>query len=179
MSSIVLVTVRPRMALCLSIKPLLQGLPAAVVHILILIFSQNVWNSVFSNSPALSTKILLGQPKIPIQYWKIFSTINSFFLKVTTQETLYLVAWSIKKPDFFIMGPFFKIHHHGLIKGFCKGKTNYWLQFSSFIFNANVTLFNWLYVLVMSHMRFRVNPHSIVSWMSGNSLLKAGAKSVV
>ena len=26
----------------------------------------------------------------------------------------------------------------------------------------------WLYVLVMSHMRFRVNPHSIFGWMSRN-----------
>ena len=29
----------------------------------------------------------------------------------------------------------------------------------------------------MSHTCFRVNPHSIVAWMSRNSLLKAGAKS--
>ena len=40
---------------------------------------------------------------------------------------------------------------------------------------------NWelfvLYVLVMSRTRFRVNPHSIVAWMSRNSLLEAGAKS--
>ena len=35
----------------------------------------------------------------------------------------------------------------------------------------------WLYVLVMSRTRFRVNPHSIVVWMSRNSLLEAGAKS--
>ena len=37
----------------------------------------------------------------------------------------------------------------------------------------------WLYVLVMSRTRFRVNPHSIVAWMSRNSLLEAGAKSEV
>ena len=42
MSSIVLVTVKPRMALCLSIKPLLQGLSAAVVHILTLKLAQSV-----------------------------------------------------------------------------------------------------------------------------------------
>ena len=29
-----------------------------------------------------------------------------------------------------------------------------------------------LYVLVMSHMRLRVNLHSVVAWMSRNSLLK-------
>ena len=33
----------------------------------------------------------------------------------------------------------------------------------------------WLYVLVMSRRHFRVNAHSIVGWMSRNSLLKAGA----
>ena len=36
-----------------------------------------------------------------------------------------------------------------------------------------------LYVLVMSRTRFRVNPHSIVVWMSRNSLLEAGTKSEV
>ena len=36
-----------------------------------------------------------------------------------------------------------------------------------------------LYVLVMSRTRFRVNLHSIVAWMSRNSLLKTGAKSEV
>ena len=36
-----------------------------------------------------------------------------------------------------------------------------------------------LYVLIMSHTHFRVNPHSIVAWMSRNSLLKTGAKSEV
>ena len=34
----------------------------------------------------------------------------------------------------------------------------------------------WLYALVMSHMCFSVNPHSIVNWMSRNFLFKAGAK---
>ena len=37
----------------------------------------------------------------------------------------------------------------------------------------------WQYVLAMSRMRLRVNPHSIVAWMSRNSLLEAGAKSEV
>ena len=32
----------------------------------------------------------------------------------------------------------------------------------------------WLYVLIMSRTHFRVNPHSIVAWMSRNSLLEAG-----
>ena len=35
----------------------------------------------------------------------------------------------------------------------------------------------WLYVLVMSRTRFRVNPHSIAAWMSRNSLFEA-ARSV-
>ena len=34
----------------------------------------------------------------------------------------------------------------------------------------------WLYVLIMSRTRFRVNPHSMVVWMSRNSLLETGAK---
>ena len=38
---------------------------------------------------------------------------------------------------------------------------------------------SWLYVLVMSRTRFRVNLHSIIVRMSRNSLLAAGAKSEV
>ena len=38
-------------------------------------------------------------------------------------------------------------------------------------------LFFCLYVLVMSRTRLRVNPHSIVAWMSRNSLFEAGVKS--
>ena len=36
----------------------------------------------------------------------------------------------------------------------------------------------WLYVLIMSRTCFRVNRHSIVAWMSRNSLLERGAKPV-
>ena len=35
----------------------------------------------------------------------------------------------------------------------------------------------WVYVLVMSCKHFRVNPHSMVAWMSSNFLLEPGAKS--
>ena len=35
----------------------------------------------------------------------------------------------------------------------------------------------WLYVLVTSRACFRVNPDSLVGWMSRNSLLEAGSKS--
>ena len=45
--------------------------------------------------------------------------------------------------------------------------TNYWPVFWVL----------WLYVLVMSRTHLKVNPHSIVAWMSRNSLLEAGAKS--
>ena len=37
----------------------------------------------------------------------------------------------------------------------------------------------WLYVLTMSSTRFWVNPHSIVVWVSRNSLLKTGAISEI
>ena len=37
----------------------------------------------------------------------------------------------------------------------------------------------WLYVLIMSRTRFKVNPPSIVAWMSRNSLLEIGAISEV
>ena len=37
--------------------------------------------------------------------------------------------------------------------------------------------FKWLHVLAVSRTSFGVNPHSIVPWISRNSLLEAGAKS--
>ena len=37
----------------------------------------------------------------------------------------------------------------------------------------------WLYLHIMSRTRFRVNPQSLVAWMSRNSLLEAGSKSEV
>ena len=40
----------------------------------------------------------------------------------------------------------------------------------------SLQLKSWLYVLIVSCTRFRVNPYSIVAWMSRNSLLKAGTK---
>ena len=40
-----------------------------------------------------------------------------------------------------------------------------------FLYILNVDI--WQHVLVMSRMRCRVNPHSIVAWMSRNSQLKA------
>ena len=45
--------------------------------------------------------------------------------------------------------------------------------------HSNEQLDNWLYVLVMSRTRVRVNPYSTVALMSRNSLLEAGAKSEV
>ena len=44
---------------------------------------------------------------------------------------------------------------------------------------SNTLNYVWLYLLIMSRTRFRVNPHSIVAWMSRNSLLEAGPKSEV
>ena len=38
---------------------------------------------------------------------------------------------------------------------------------------------NWLYVLIMSRTRFKMNPQSIVTWMPRNSLLEADTKSEV
>ena len=38
---------------------------------------------------------------------------------------------------------------------------------------------HWLYVPIMSRMCCRVNPHSLVAWISRNSLLKTGVKSEV
>ena len=56
-----------------------------------------------------------------------------------------------------------------------------WIHFNAFCHAAMTSLIyckthNPLYVLIMSRTRFRVNPHSIVAWMSRNSLLEAGAK---
>ena len=41
-----------------------------------------------------------------------------------------------------------------------------------------INMRNSMYVLVTSRTRFRVNPHSIVAWMSRNSLIEACARSL-
>ena len=45
--------------------------------------------------------------------------------------------------------------------------------------HGSIYRFNWLYVLIMSHTRFRVNLHSIVTWMLRNSLLETGGISEI
>ena len=48
------------------------------------------------------------------------------------------------------------------------------------MFNQNRgKTFVWLYVFAKPRTRFRVNPHSIVAWVSRTSLHEAGAKSEV
>ena len=68
---------------------------------------------------------------------------NQFFLfrgNSTRNTIVCSMVYHVKKPDFFIMGPFFKIHGHCLIKSFRRENTNNLSWFSSFIFNANPTL---------------------------------------
>ena len=45
------------------------------------------------------------------------------------------------------------------------------------LLKIGLRLFYFLYVFIMSRTRFGVNSHSIVAWMSRNSLLEAGTKS--
>ena len=52
--------------------------------------------------------------------------------------------------------------------------SKYRLQSLQFYFVLDMT--DILYVLVMSRTRLRVNSHSIVAWMSRNSLLESDAK---
>ena len=65
------------------------------------------------------------------------------------------------------------------VRSFPSGQ--YKLFNSSCHVNPDVSMLhvNWLSVLIMSHTCFRVNPHSIVAWMSRNSLLETGAISEV
>ena len=51
------------------------------------------------------------------------------------------------------------------------------LLFSVSLRSASFTV--WPYVIFMSRTRFRMNPHSIVAWLSRNSMLEAGRKSEV
>ena len=61
-------------------------------------------------------------------------------------------------------------------KSLCKNvKTTPFMETLKWLDNEN----HWLSVLIMSRTRFRVNPHSIIAWISRNSLLKTGAISEV
>ena len=60
-----------------------------------------------------------------------------------------------------------------------KWNTNYSKEVYIWLITFRRLLCVWLYVLIMSRRRFRANPHSIVAWMSRNSLLEASTKSKV
>ena len=79
-------------------KPIIpwHGLSAAVLQICIFRFTQRDIKWSLSYSPPLSTKNLLGQPKVDIHISKIFLIIFAFHLVETTQEALKHVKWSIK-----------------------------------------------------------------------------------
>ena len=53
----------------------------------------------------------------------------------------------------------------------------YLFQNTNSIFSTETEI--WLFVLIMSRTHFGVNPHSIVAWMSRNSLLETDAMSEV
>ena len=69
----------------------------------------------------------------------------------------------------------FKMLSSMLIRGQGWLEQGTYLRFRETILNVKIlSFFNWLYVLIMSHMHFRVNPHYVVAWISKNSLLKTG-----
>ena len=79
--------------LCLSTNPVLHGLLAAVVFILMLRFPQKSLNCSLLNSPPLSTRNFCRYPKVLIQIPNNCLTVTSFLLLLITADALYLVAW--------------------------------------------------------------------------------------
>ena len=61
------------------------------------------------------------------------------------------------------------------IKSWSDRKESLWWCCNSITLCQQIFNKNWLYVLIISRTRFRVNPHSIIAWMARNSLLEAGA----
>ena len=61
----------------------------------------------------------------------------------------------------------------------CTIRSFYLLHMERYEFETNSQGLNWLYVFIVSGTCFSMNPHSIVAWMSSNSLLKTGAISGV
>ena len=86
-SSIIFWTENPRVALCLSTVPLLQGFLQLWCKFLCLTFSHKYLNSSLSNSP-LSTRNILAELKIDIYIRKIFLIISSFLLVYITHDAL-------------------------------------------------------------------------------------------
>ena len=63
---------------------------------------------------------------------------------------------------------------------YCKSISLYLSKPLSFLILISVsTHLNWLYVIIMSRTHFGVNQHSVVAWMSGNSLRETGVISKV
>ena len=56
-----------------------------------------------------------------------------------------------------------------------KNSTKCWIWDNVYVDGNIKVKGHWLYVLIMSLTRFKVNLHSIAGWMSRNSLLEIGA----
>ena len=102
---------------------------------------------------------------------------NNVFLKIIFRNVLILKYSSITaNANFLIPYRFPSQSQNGYNDFFTDLAMNLDNFFPRNLFLAAVI---GLYVLIMSFMRFRVNPHSIVAWMSRDILLEAGAKSEV
>ena len=126
---------------------------------------------------------------------------NSLFRSIALIQIYQPLPVIIIIPKWLVLGPlFFLIYikwplcsHKAL-----QGSSFYWWHKS--IININISpnhlikLINidsliicenlhvrciWLYVIIMSRTSLRLNPHSIVAWMSRNSFLERGAISEV
>ena len=102
---------------------------------------------------------------------------NNVFLKIIFRNVLILKYSSITaNANFLIPYRFPSQSQNGYNDFFTDLAMNLDNFFPRNLFLAAVI---GLYVLIMSCMRFRVNPHSIVAWMSRDILLEAGAKSEI
>ena len=112
-------------------------------------------SNVIKNKAAI---VALEQQGVLHDFWKSFN-IKSSWKERTSKRSFYDCNWT---------QAYNHLVHKQTIKHFVK------LVFI-FCFYFHFHFF----FLIKSHTRFRVNPHSIVAWMSSNSLLEADAKSEV
>ena len=135
------------MTLCLTTGPLLHGVSAAIVQILMLIFSHRVLNSwLFS-----------GEPNTEVHISIKFFTITSLCLLLITRDAINLVRWSIKRRNHVLEAHSLKSSATVSLKQFTWKKLTVDLGLS-FLYLKHISqlwlISHWLFVLIHYHQHW-------------------------
>ena len=130
-----------------------------------------------------------GLTSLLTQYWQYYLSSSSFGRRLAINSIVVrFLKYICQSPCVFFFNVFrfikqskFYFHKKNYFASFIIDWLDKYQKRTFFIgfFEFKITLMDCLYVLVMSRTCFRVNPRSIVTWMSRNSMLETDAKSKI